>query len=120
MNMEDQQIMVISVMAKDRPGIVAEVTEGISALGGNLADLRESVLCGYFTMILIAGFPETVSVAQVESGLAAATDSKVSVERYEGSLTELTNDENAYVLSAVGRDRVGLVAQVSRFCLDRG
>ncbi|RKX42690.1 MAG: hypothetical protein DRP64_09445, partial [Verrucomicrobia bacterium] len=54
--MIDRQIMAISVMAKDRPGIVAEVTAGISALDGNLADLRESVLCGYFTMILIAGF----------------------------------------------------------------
>ena len=60
--MADRQIMVISVMAKDRPGIVAEVTEGISVLGGNLADLRESVLCGHFTMILIAGFPPDVSV----------------------------------------------------------
>ena len=118
--MADKQIMVISVMAKDRPGIVAEVTEGISALGGNLADLRESVLCGYFTMILIAGFPSTVSVAEVEAGLAGSTASQVSVVPHEGSLEESDHAENAYVLSAVGRDRVGLVAQVSRFCFGRG
>lgn len=114
------QTMVISVMAKDRPGIVAEVTEGISSLGGNLADLRESVLCGYFTMILIAGFPESICMAQVEKALAEATDSKVSVELHEGSLTEVSNYKHSYILSAVGRDRVGLVAQVSRFCFDRG
>lgn len=118
--MADRQIMVISVMAKDRPGIVAEVTAGISALGGNLADLRESVLCGYFTMILIAGFPATVSVEEVKSALAEATASQVSVALHEGSLTEAEDAEHAYVLSAVGRDRVGLVAQVSRFCFERG
>jgi glycine cleavage system transcriptional repressor len=118
--MADRQIMVISVMAKDRPGIVAEVTAGISALGGNLADLRESVLCGYFTMILIAGFPSEVSIEDVESALVDATASSVSVALHEGSLTEAADTEHDYVLSAVGRDRVGLVAQVSNFCFERG
>jgi len=118
--MADGQTMVISVMSQDRPGIVAEVTEGISSLGGNLADLRESVLCGYFTMLLVADFPPEVSLEQVESTLATATSSKVSVALHEGSLEEIDNTENAYVLSAIGRDRVGLVAQVSRFCCDRG
>lgn len=118
--MENRQIMVISVMDRDRPGIVAEVTEGISALGGNLADLRESVLCGYFTMILVASFSAEISAETVEQTLAKETSSRVSVEPAEGSLTEAGGSEEVYVLSAVGRDRVGLVAQVSRFCCDRG
>ncbi len=117
--MKDRRIMAISVMAKDRPGIVAEVTEGISALDGNLADLRESVLCGYFTMILIAGFPSKVSVQQVEDALTGKMAARVSVALAEGSLTEAEDAKHAYVLSAIGRDRVGLVAQVSRFCYDR-
>lgn len=117
--MDNGRNMVISVMAKDRPGIVAEVTEGIGALGGNLADLRESVLCGYFTMILVAVFPTSVSLEKVEAALAAATASKVAVALHEGTLETAEDAEQAYVLSAVGRDRVGLVAQVSRFCLDR-
>lgn len=118
--MADRQIMVISVMDRDRPGIVAEVTEGISALGGNLADLRESVLCGYFTMILIAGFPPKVAAEEVEAALTAATGSNVSVMLHAGSLAENGNTEHTYVLSAVGRDRIGLVAQVSRLCCNHG
>ncbi len=116
--MDNGRNMVISVMAKDRPGIVAEVTEGIGALGGNLADLRESVLCGYFTMILVAVFPASVSLEKVEATLAEATASKVAVVLHEGTLETSDDTEQAYVLSAVGRDRIGLVAQVSRFCLD--
>ena len=118
--MADRQNMVISVMDRDRPGIVAEVTEGISALGGNLADLRESVLCGYFTMILVAGFPDDVSAGQVVQALSENTSWQVSVTPAEGSLTETAVSDQVYILSAVGRDRVGLVAQVSRFCCERG
>lgn len=112
--------MVISVMDKDRPGIVAEITEGISSLGGNLADLRESVLCGYFTMILVADFPSDLSEEQVRSALAEATSSNISVARHAGEMVESNPSEHAYVLSAVGQDRVGLVAQVSRFCCEHG
>ena len=39
---------------------------------------------------------------------------------HQGSLDDAAPSGQAYVLSAVGRDRVGLVAQVSRFCCDRG
>ncbi|NLX24991.1 MAG: hypothetical protein GXY61_03385 [Lentisphaerae bacterium] len=118
--MDEEISMVISVMDCDRPGIVAEITEGISALGGNLADLRESVLCGYFTMILVAGFPTDVTPERVRSALAQATSAEVSVKLHEGGFERSEAGEQTYILSAVGRDRVGLVALVSRFCCDRG
>ena len=112
--------MVISVMDQDRPGIVAGITEAISRLGGNLSDLRESVLGGWFTMILSAGFPADVTVAQVEQALAAATSSKVSVAMHDGAAGEAETSEFRYVLTAMAEDRVGLVAAVSRFCCDKG
>jgi glycine cleavage system transcriptional repressor len=118
--MDEEISMVISVMDCDRPGIVAEVTEGISALGGNLADLRESVLCGYFTMILVASFPANVTPDKVCAALAQATSAEISVKLYEGGFEHSNVDDQTYILSAVGRDRVGLVALVSRFCCDRG
>ncbi len=118
--MNSEKKMIISVMDRDRPGIVAEVTEGISALDGNLADLRESVLCGYFTMILVAGFPAGVTEAQVKKKLTEQTASHVAVALAGEEPAESEESEHVYVLSAVGRDRVGLVAQVSRFCCERG
>lgn len=118
--MDTNNAMVISVMDCDRPGIVAEVTESISELGGNLADLRESVLCGYFTMILVADFPSDMTPERIRSALAKATAAEVSVKLQEGGLARSEAGEQTYILSAVGRDRVGLVAQISRFCYDRG
>lgn len=118
--MADRNNMVISVMDRDRAGIVAEVTEGISSLGGNLADLRESVLCDYFTMILVADFPADITVSQVEDALSTGKSSRVSVEIATGPLENTAASDQIYILSAVAKDRVGLVAQVSRFCSDRG
>lgn len=117
-NMEKSHTMVISVMDRDRPGIVAEVTECISRLGGNLADLRESVLSGYFTMILVAGFPEEVDVSDVKRALVEATAAQVLVALKQDPLETIVKPEHDYILSAVGRDRVGLVAQVSRYCCE--
>ena len=118
--MDRTQNMVISVMGRDRPGIVAEVTEAISSLGGNLADLSETVLCDYFTMILVAGFAQEVTPESVQELLSERTAAQVSVARAEGSLVKSSASDQVYVLTAVGRDRAGLVAQVSRFCADRG
>ena len=121
--MDSGHSMVISVMAKDRPGIVAEATGGISQLGGNLADLRQSVLCGYFTMILVADFPLSVSAEEVEELLRDKTSSKVAVviqEDKKETSGSSEKPEQIYILSAVGLDRAGLVEQVARFCFERG
>jgi glycine cleavage system transcriptional repressor len=56
---------VISVMSRDRIGIIAEVAGAISSVHGDIADLRQSVLRDYFTMILLARFPAGVSAAAV-------------------------------------------------------
>ena len=53
--------MIISVMSKDRTGIIADITGAIYELGGDLADLNQSVLGGYLTMILFATFYENIS-----------------------------------------------------------
>ena len=115
--MKNRHNVVISIMAEDRAGIVAEVTNGIQSLDGNLADLRQSVLCGYFTMILIAEFPAETGVPEIQSTLAKATASTVSVLPHapESTLSETTDE---YILTAVGNDRAGLVAQMSNFCLE--
>jgi glycine cleavage system transcriptional repressor len=118
---QEGQKLVISIMAKDRPGIVAEATGAISALSGNLADLRESVLCGYFTMILIAQFPASLSQEKVQNSLQEATQSEVSVLPFqEEILGQNLPEEQIYILSSAGRDRAGLVAQVTGFCAERG
>jgi predicted amino acid-binding ACT domain protein len=69
-----QELFIISITTRDRVGIIYEVTKAISELGGNIADIRQSILCGYFTMILLASFPAETTQRSIERKLAE-TDS---------------------------------------------
>ncbi len=62
---------VISVMSRDRVGIVADVAARIAGLGGDLADLSQTTLRGFFTLIVIASFPDGVDLETVRGELAA-------------------------------------------------
>ncbi len=121
--MLNQQQYVVSIMSRDRVGIVHEVSQAISGLDGNIADIRQSVLCGYFTMILLAAFPASITQRDIERKLAEVdshsdTAIDVAVKKVEDALpvTRKSIPENAYVLTATGPDRVGFVATVSSFC----
>jgi predicted amino acid-binding ACT domain protein len=61
---------VVSIMSRDRIGILYEISSAIADLRGNIADIRQSVQCGYFTMILLAAFPAGVSQRDIERKLA--------------------------------------------------
>jgi glycine cleavage system transcriptional repressor len=47
----------LTVVGRDRPGIVAQVTEILFNLGCNIADSSCSILGGQFAMILIIAHP---------------------------------------------------------------
>ena len=116
------QEFVISITSRDRIGIVYDVSSAISELRGDIADLRQSVLRGYFTMILIASFPAEVAAETIRRRLVALNTPgkpplEIFVTRAEGvAVEEAGMPENAYVLTASGRDRIGFVATVSSFC----
>lgn len=45
---------VISVIGKDSVGIIAKVSAGCADCGVNICDISQTILNGYFTMIMIA------------------------------------------------------------------
>jgi glycine cleavage system transcriptional repressor len=134
------QHYVISVVSRDRIGIVADVSSALAALGGDIADLRQSVLSDYFTMILLASFPEEVSVDAIQQRIAQGSDSSTAslhitvlpVDASAGEQSPTTSEtlssivhrpssiSHNYLLTARGPDRVGFVASVSAFCARNG
>ncbi len=116
--------LVISVMSKDRPGIIADITGAILSLEGDLADLNQSVLGGYFTMILIAEFDDKVTAEDVfaafshidsETGIEATIkEMDVDLEIEKGKLPKET-----FVVTAQAVNRKGLVKMVGDFFYDR-
>ena len=128
---------VISVVSRDRIGIVADVSSALAALGGDIADLRQSVLRDYFTMILLASFPAEISADAIREQAASAGGSSAAplhvtvieadaanADQPSGVAETLSSvvgrPSSNYLLTARGPDRVGFVASVSAFCARNG
>lgn len=119
-----QRQMIISVLSKDRPGIIADVTGAIFKLNGDLADLSQSILCGYLTMILIANFAEDINPEDVIAKLSHVK----SEPRFDVIVKEITSPiemanqplpQKTYVVTAQGKNKSGLVYGISSFCYER-
>jgi glycine cleavage system transcriptional repressor len=113
--------MVMSVMSKDRPGIVADITGVIYQLQGDLADLNQSVLCDYFTMILIATFDDSVTPEDVVAGFShiqSETKLEVVVKEMETpmEIAKAKRAQEIYVLTVQGKNKSGLVHRIGLFC----
>lgn len=113
--------MIISVMSKDRPGIIASITGAIYRLGGDVADLNQTVLCGYLTMILSVSFEPEVTKEDV---LAAISHIKTEC-KFEVSIKEIAHDPETgahppetYILTVQGPNKAGIVHGISQFCFD--
>ena len=124
---ETSRSFFLSISSRDRIGIVSQVPSAISELGGDIADLRQSVLRGHFTMILLASFPSTVTQRQIQRRLDALNVAGVPLLLVSVLPADDVPDaeaesvlENAYVLTASGKDRIGFVATVSAFCARNG
>jgi glycine cleavage system transcriptional repressor len=119
-----QRQMIISVLSEDRPGIIADITGAIFELSGDLADLSQSILCGYLTMTLIVTFDSNLSTDAVRDKLAAIK-SKNGYEIIVKSMDiPLQHDggglpEKTYILTVQGKNKSGMVYSISSFCYQR-
>ena len=116
--------LVISVMSKDRPGIIADITGVILDLGGDLADLNQSVLGGYFTMILLVEFDKNVTAEDVFAGFshiksktkieATIKEMEVPIEVEKRHLPTET-----FIVTVQAENRKGLVKIIGDFFYKR-
>ncbi|MBX6748203.1 MAG: ACT domain-containing protein [Micromonosporaceae bacterium] len=109
----------ITVIGRDRPGIIADVSSVLAGLGLNLTDSTMTRLRGHFAMTLVCA--GQVPSTEVEPALAP-----LSAEGLIVSVSEVTTDGppapigGHYVLRLYGADRLGIVAAVTRLLADVG
>jgi len=61
---------VVTVVGKDRVGIIAAVCTDLAALNVNVLDIRQTVMQGYFTMMMVVEVTEsTLPVAELAQRL---------------------------------------------------
>jgi len=106
--------LAITAVGRDRPGIVAGLTEALLGLGANLEDCRAALLRGTFAIVMAVQVPEGVDAAAAEAGLRPVAERlglTVSVGEAPGAAP--VGGERC-VVSVYGADHPGIVHAVSR------
>ncbi|WCN81221.1 glycine cleavage system protein R [Micromonospora sp. LH3U1] len=111
--------LAITVIGRDRPGIVADVAEVLARLGANLTDSTMTRLRGHFAMTLICTGP---AAAEVEAALAplAAEGQLLATVRAVTPDGEVPAAGEPFVMAVHGSDRMGIVAAMTRVLVDAG
>ncbi len=114
------QLVAVTVLGDDRPGIVADVTAALAAVDGNLEDSTMTLLRGRFAMVVLVR--TTAGEAAVQQVLAPLTeDGSLQVDaRLLAQESASVGSGAAHVLSVHGADRPGIVAAVTRVVADHG
>ena len=106
-------LQAITVIGRDRPGIIAEATAALAGLGLNLEDSTMTLLRGHFAMMLLcAGDASSERITDALGSLTADGSLDVSVrevhEEPEGEPVAAS-----YVVTVHGADRPGIVSAVA-------
>lgn len=115
-----EHVYVVNVMSDDRPGIVAAVTSAVESLQGNIDSCSQTVLGGYFTLIMIVSLPQPIEpdrlAQQVRGATAAHAEYQVLVRGVvaEPSFAP-TCDMDRFVITAFGKDQPGIVRRFSQY-----
>ncbi|MGD2173833.1 MAG: ACT domain-containing protein [Candidatus Brocadiaceae bacterium] len=114
---------VLTVMSLDRVGIVADMTAAITRLAGNIDAISQTVMQGYFTIIVTVHFDEEVN----PDALARAVRESGSPGELEVSVKERTvmqpkpvvRDAERFILTITGPDRKGIIHRITTFLASR-
>ena len=113
----------VTIIGKDRPGIVADVTEILYRLGGNVEDSSCTMLGGDFAMILIVSHPKPFVKTRLTEefrGLHATGLSVYVRSLHENEVCYRSPQGELCMVSVYGSDQPGIVYRVTRELADRG
>jgi glycine cleavage system transcriptional repressor len=108
---------VLNVMSDDHPGIISAVSSTVARLGGNIDLASQTVVGGYFTLIMIVSLPNAVApdaLAAEVRGTDSAAGLQVVARPYLGTPAPPRGPDR-FVVTAFGPDKPGLIAHFSRY-----
>lgn len=109
----------VSVMGKDRPGIVAEVSRILYELGCNIEDSTCTILSGQFAMILVVFHEKRMTSAEMNPSFDDVRQKMgLQVTIHSLKADEVVHDKSftgrPHIISVYGADRPGIVYSVAR------
>lgn len=110
--MSDQKWFMLTLVGKDRPGIVAHVTAALFDGGCNLGEASMMRLGGNFSMMLMVQYQGSKhALEQLVEGVAESLGLHLHIDAIDGHLHQhLIPDVR---ITVYGADRAGIVAKVT-------
>ncbi len=115
-----EQIVVITAVGRDGPGIIAALAKTVFGLGGNLDDASMTRLHGAFAAMVAARLPEGKSEGEVREALRPLAEEMgltVTVQGVPDAHTETPPDT---LLTVYGADKPGIVYRVAAALAELG
>lgn len=116
--MAEKPQYIVTVTASDRVGIVQNVAGSLRESGGNILELSQTVMRGFFTIILAVEFDQRREIAALESEIA----DKGKRFELEVNVLEVSKatpnrkpepDGERYILTVLGKDQPGNIAGIA-------
>ncbi len=114
---------IVSAYGKDRPGIVADVTQVLYENGCNLEDTRMTNLSGEFSLMVLISCPGGQDISPTLSTAFSKLKEDKGITAY---LRPVQSQEPTtmtpvirHTLHVEGLDQTGIVYRISRFLADR-
>ena len=114
---------VLSVIAGDKPGIVAGLSEGILRLHGNIESCNQAVLSGFFTLMMTLRFetdfePDALAAELLKE--RGVEGSKIFCSRTSALSVRSVPESSVFMLTAFGKDQPGVMRVLARALADKG
>jgi predicted amino acid-binding ACT domain protein len=112
---------VISVLVPDRVGILRDLTSAVTDLGANIEGISQTVVQGYFTVIMIAAFAGPVAeeaLTRAIGGRFAPGEAGVVLRPYAPPEHPPEEGER-YFLTMAGRDRPGILKTLTAYLAEK-
>ena len=115
-----EHVYVLNVMSDDHPGIVAAVTGAVESLGGNIDACSQTVLGGFFTLIMIVSVPQQLQPEQLADRVRGAESSGAPYQvlvrpAVESQTLAFAEASDRFVVTAFGKDQPGIVRRFSQY-----
>jgi glycine cleavage system transcriptional repressor len=112
---------IMTAFSKDRPGIVADLTEVIYENGGNLEDSTMTSMLDEFVIILLFTGKEEILEKQLSTDCRRLEKEKgitAFVRTVETAARQTDEKFNKKTINVEGVDQAGIVYKISRFLSD--
>ncbi|MGD9808915.1 MAG: glycine cleavage system protein R [Deferribacterales bacterium] len=118
--MSKENLFAVTLIAADRPGIVAGVSKVFYENNFNIEDSSSTLLQGFFSAIFIVKCKEGRTATEVKtlfSGFENGMDVEVYVQEMQDTVPKPEGEH--YVVSVYGSDKPGIVNKIASYMAEK-